>query len=99
MFETISSEDLANRLGALVRETGGDGLTTPDYIAEKLPDLEWTPQVAGVVALLGRSPFPSINGPYPVYASRPFYDARRVEASSSESPHPNEPQSPDAPHA
>lgn len=34
-----------------------------------------------VVAALGRSPFPSVNGNPPVYRARPFYDARRVEGA------------------
>lgn len=79
----MTDEQLSNTLGALVRDTGGDGLSTPDYIAKMRPDLEWTPQVVGVVTALGRSPFPSIQGPFPVDKDRPFLDLRRINGTHS----------------
>jgi hypothetical protein len=45
---------------------------------------EETPEVYGYAIGVGRNPFPNIKGrkegPFPVYPSRPFYDARLWES-------------------
>lgn len=69
MLEPTSPEGLANKLGAVARETLGACLATGDAC-----DAD-----PGVVATLGRSPYPSVRGNPPIYRNRPFFDARRVE--------------------
>lgn len=69
-----------NKIGelssAVMRLSGRERSDALEAFIEANPGILMT-DIIGTAALLGRCPFPAVDGNPPVFRNRPFFDARR----------------------